>query len=77
MINDAISKNHVRKIGDKGDKKRKNRTNYDMQQVGKETTVALHGNEGRGNKHNGWGFPINMTFIEKWFSKAEGIHREE
>ncbi len=43
MINDAISKNHVRKIGDKGDKKRKNRTNYDTQQVGKETTGVLHG----------------------------------
>ncbi len=53
MINDAISKNHVRKIDDKGDIKReKRRTNYDTQQVGKETTVALHGNEGRGNKHN-------------------------
>ncbi len=53
MINDAISKNHVRKIDDMGDKKRKNRTNYDMEQVGKEIAVALHGNEARGNKHNG------------------------
>ncbi len=51
MINDAISKNRVRKI-DATIKREKNRTNYDMQQVGKETTVALHGNEGRGNKHN-------------------------